>query len=315
MRSSISLGATLYMPATRMDLWQVVSGEKFPELRSLVICLEDAVAEQDVEDGKIQLKKLLFKLKHEARCNKHPMVFIRPRHLEMAKELAQWTDIEYVDGMVLPKFGIEQLITWQQILPPSLDVMPTLETAPVFDMSAMRELRQALQTDFRRVLMIRIGGNDLLNCLSIRRPFNATLYQTPLSQLIANLAGQFLPFDFSLSAPVFEHFSQIERLQEEIELDIQHGLTGKTVIHPSQITYVHQAYQVSEHELSQAQDILAIDAKAVFSNEGSMLEPATHRRWAEKILQRATHFGVKTLLPSHELIHSPSIIFDPQITN
>ena len=35
MLSALSLGATLYMPATRPDLWQVVNGEKYPELRSL----------------------------------------------------------------------------------------------------------------------------------------------------------------------------------------------------------------------------------------------------------------------------------------
>jgi hypothetical protein len=29
MLSALSLGATLYMPATRPDLWQVVNGEKY----------------------------------------------------------------------------------------------------------------------------------------------------------------------------------------------------------------------------------------------------------------------------------------------
>jgi hypothetical protein len=35
--------------------------------------------------------------------------------------------------------------------------MPTLEDAEAFDMGAMRELRQALQQDFRQVLVLRIG--------------------------------------------------------------------------------------------------------------------------------------------------------------
>jgi citrate lyase beta subunit len=41
--SPYALGASLYMPATRPDLLAVVRGEKLPHLRSLVICLEDAV--------------------------------------------------------------------------------------------------------------------------------------------------------------------------------------------------------------------------------------------------------------------------------
>ena len=42
------LGATLYMPATRSDLVEVVLDGKIPGLRSLVVCLEDAVSEHDV---------------------------------------------------------------------------------------------------------------------------------------------------------------------------------------------------------------------------------------------------------------------------
>ena len=62
MLSALSLGATLYMPATRPDLWQVVNGEKYPELRSLVICLEDAVSEHEVEAAKVNLKHLLQRI-------------------------------------------------------------------------------------------------------------------------------------------------------------------------------------------------------------------------------------------------------------
>ncbi|MEZ7186179.1 HpcH/HpaI aldolase/citrate lyase family protein, partial [Pseudomonas aeruginosa] len=49
--SPFALGATLYMPATRDDILDVVFGMKIPELRSLVVCLEDAVAAIDVESA------------------------------------------------------------------------------------------------------------------------------------------------------------------------------------------------------------------------------------------------------------------------
>lgn len=293
MQTALSLGATLYMPATRSDLWPVVKGEKYPELRSLVVCLEDAVSEHELEFAKYNLRTLLLRLKNEPRGVDAPMLFVRPRHLEMAKELAQWSDIVLLDGMVLPKFSLKNLVSWQQLLPPSLQVMPTLESAETFDPWAMRELRQALQQDFRTVLVLRIGGNDLLNCLALRRPEKNTIYQTPIGQLIGTLCGQFLPHGFALSAPVCEHYSQFKVLQEELSLDLQHGLSGKTIIHPSQISIVHQAYQVDEFELTQAQKILAQDARAVFSFQGTMLEPATHRSWAERILQRASIYGLR----------------------
>lgn len=292
MLSALSLGATLYIPATRPDLWPIVTGEKYPELRSLVICLEDAISEQDVELAKQNLKQLLQKLQQQQRHEQHPKIFIRPRHISMAAELAEWQEITILDGMVLPKFGLANFKQWLDVLPATLHYMPTLETVDSFDMEQMKELRQALP-EFHKVLMLRIGGNDLLNCLALRRPSDVTLYQTPIGTLIANLAGQFLPYGFALSAPVCEHFSQVKLLQDELYLDLQYGLSGKTVIHPAQISIVHQAYQVNEIELKQAQDILQDGCKAVFACHGSMLEPATHRRWAERILERAKVFGLK----------------------
>ena len=60
--SPYALGATLYMPATRTDLLSVVLGEKIPSLRSLVICLEDAVSESDVGYALDNLQRLLITL-------------------------------------------------------------------------------------------------------------------------------------------------------------------------------------------------------------------------------------------------------------
>jgi citrate lyase beta subunit len=302
MQSALSLGATLYMPATRRDLWSVVKGEKYPELRSLVICLEDAVAESEIEDAKHNLKILLNVLKHEADGQQRPLLFIRPRHLHMATELLQWADMALVDGWVLPKFGLETLYAWQKILPTGVLLMPTLETADTFDVLAMRELRQALQQDFPPVLVLRIGGNDLLNCLAVRRPYDLTIYHTPIGQLIANLCGQFIPHGFALSAPVCEHYQQSKLLQEELYLDLHYGLEGKTIIHPQQISVVHQAYQVHELELKQAQQLLSSAADAVFSSQGSMLEPATHRRWAQRIVARASLFGLKYNPPTRDIV-------------
>jgi len=269
-----------------------VKGEKYPELRSLVICLEDAITEQEIEFAKQNLKQLLEQIQQQQRLEQHPKVFIRPRDIAMAAELAEWQEIIVLDGMVLPKFGLGSFRQWYEVLPSELHYMPTLETADSFDMGQMKELRTALP-EFHKVLVLRVGGNDLLNCLALRRPSDMTLYQTPIGTLIANLAGQFLPYGFALSAPVCEHFSQVKLLQDELYLDLQHGLSGKTVIHPAQISIVHQAYQVNEIELKQAQGILQDGSKAVFACHGSMLEPATHRRWAERILERARVFGLK----------------------
>ena len=102
--SPYALGATLYMPATRPDLLAVVRGEKIPQLRSLVICLEDAVAEKDIEFALDNLQRLLLDLSRVGKYKDAPLVFVRPRHLNMAKQLVEWPLMTLINGLVLPKF-------------------------------------------------------------------------------------------------------------------------------------------------------------------------------------------------------------------
>ena len=78
---------------------------------------------------------------------------------------------------------------------------------------------------------------------------------------------------------------------KELMHDVNLGLVGKTVIHPSQIALVQQAYCVPLSTLDEAQAILHSEAKAVFKYNDTMLEPATHRAWATEIVNRAEVFG------------------------
>ena len=148
-----------------------------------------------------------------------------------------------------------------------------------------------LQDEWRsRILCLRIGGNDLLNCLHLRRPADATLYQTPIGSLIARLVGLFRPHGFHLSAPVFEWLDKPELLAQEVREDLRHGLTGKTAIHPAQTALIEAHYRVPAADIALARQILE-SKQAVFAANGAMQEPATHRNWARNILAAAEVFG------------------------
>lgn len=298
--SPYALGATIYCPATHADLYALASGQKFANCRSIVICLEDAVAERDIEAGLKNLSKLLNIFAQFGVPENAPYLFIRPRHLDMAQLLTEWKNINLISGFVLPKFNLDNLLDWKHILLPNLQIMPTLETAEFFDSGYVGEFRQAMQQEIPSVLALRIGGNDLLNCLNMRRPRHLTIYETPVVTLIHQLIGQLVPFGFRLTAPVFEYFANLTLLRQETERDVLLGLVGKTAIHPSQIDVIHEAFQVSQHDYLDAQQILQLDAKAVFSNNGSMLEPATHKQWAMQVLERAKYYGVTA--PEHSYI-------------
>lgn len=291
MLSAINLGASLYAPAHRADLAEIAGGYKFPQLRSIIFCTEDAVHEQNLPLALANLAALLPALEPG------PLLrFIRPRNPSVLQQLLQMDGIEQIHGFVLPKFGLHGLTDWLRVWDNRHRhwLMPILETTEAFDRRKMELLRDRLEECGWRdqVLCLRIGGNDLLNLLGIRRGRGATVYDTPLRNVIADLACIFLPAGHHLSAPVFEYLDAPETLAREVELDLLHGLTGKTAIHPTQISVIENGYRVSHDDYAMATAVLAPDAAAVFKLHDTFCEPATHRRWAAGVLERARVFGV-----------------------
>lgn len=294
--SPYALGATLYMPATRPDILDVVMGEKIHGLRSLVVCLEDAVADTDVQQALSNLKNLLLGVDARGgRPSGGPMVFVRPRDAAMAAVLNEWSLMRHVDGFVVPKLRLSNIHQWQQaVTRDELMLMPTLETPEVYDPSAMVELRGAmLELLPERIIALRIGGNDLMGCLGLRRNPAMTLYSTPMSYVIPMLCGIMGSAGFALTAPVFEQLNTPQLLEHELALDLAHGLVGKTAIHPSQIAIIHKALQVSLEDLNSARHIVSEAAPAVFKFNDAMCEPATHYTWAQKTIERAHWQGVR----------------------
>nr|WP_232452674.1 HpcH/HpaI aldolase/citrate lyase family protein [Burkholderia ubonensis] len=224
-----------------------------------------------------------------------PLVFVRPRDVGMAAVLNDWPLMKHVDGFVVPKLTLKRLGAWEKAVSnPDLLLMPTLETADVYNPGAMVELGQALKASLsERIIALRIGGNDLMGCLGLRRNPARTLYDTPMSYVIPMLAGVMGAQGFSLTAPVFEQLATPALLQAELELDICHGLVGKTAIHPRQISLIQDTLRVSLEDLNAARLIVDQGAQAVFRHNDAMCEPATHHKWAANILERAKWLGVK----------------------
>lgn len=306
------LGASLYMPATRQDIWQVIKRDKLPTINSIIICLEDAVSHQDVELALERLQSLLNTWASHintinspnipatiddsnAKNPTRPLVFVRPRSAAMLEQLAHFQHIELLDGFVMPKVDMYSLSQWRmacQNLNPDQLLMPTLETAPLFNPNHNQELAIAFKEAFSQpIFALRIGGNDLFAALRLRRPKDSIVYDTPVGTLAYELLGCFVPHGFYLSAPVFEYLDQPMLFMQELTRDVSLGLVGKTVIHPSQIALVQQAYCVPTSMLDEAQAILHSEAKAVFKYNNTMLEPATHRAWATEVVNRAEVFG------------------------
>ena len=289
------LGASLYMPGNRRDIMEIANGEKYSMLRSMIFCTEDAISKSEVDSCVRHIGLCLQGFRESSTRFR----FIRARNPEILARLLELPDIEKVDGFVLPKFTEEVFHAYfDQLQGTTFKVMPTLETKEVFDVNAMTALRQGLLQDdiAERVLMLRIGGNDLMNLLGIRRPRSFTIYETPLGNVISQLVTIFKPYGFSLSAPVFEYLDDSITLQKEMKLDLAYGLLGKTAIHPAQVPAIEAVYAVDIEDYEMALSLSDTEAPAVFRMHDAMCEVATHQNWATDIINRQRCYGIKDAL-------------------
>ncbi|MFP4076860.1 MAG: HpcH/HpaI aldolase/citrate lyase family protein [Halochromatium sp.] len=288
MLEAYRLGGSLYVPVTHQDCLQIANGRKWPELRSVIFCTEDAVAAEALGPALDNLRHCLKAMRPRTQTL---LRFVRVRNPEILAWLLEQPGVDKLDGFVLPKLDMRNIDAYMDPLSRHRahhHCMPTLETRDVFEPARMTELRDyMLERGYQeRILALRIGGNDLLALLGIRRPRDRSLYRTPLGLTIAHLVTIFKPHGFQLTAPVFEHIDCPEILEQELGEDLAHGLCGKTAIHPDQLPLIDSHFRVSPTDLEAAQRILD-DDRAVFKFDGSMCELATHSAWAEHIVGRA----------------------------
>jgi citrate lyase beta subunit len=284
------MGASLYVPANHKSLMEVADGKRMTNVRSLIFCTEDAVSDKDLSWALFNLSVVLANMRTDLPAER----FVRVRNPEVMARVLAMPGAEKLTGFVIPKATRHNLDAYfRQIRDTDHMLMPTLETAEVFSDWEMRQFRKALEAPGvrSRILALRIGGNDLLALLGLRRPRNMTLYRTPLGPVIARLVTTFRPYGFVLTAPVFEHLDLPELLDQEVAEDLAHGMVGKTAIHPSQIALIEQHYRVKPNDLAAARAILDVDSPAVFQMHNSMCEVATHRAWAERLIEQSEVFG------------------------
>ncbi|WP_264695060.1 HpcH/HpaI aldolase/citrate lyase family protein [Candidatus Nitrosacidococcus sp. I8] len=285
----MALGATLYIPATRTDMDQILNQKKQLRIRSIIICTEDAISEEDLVPALANIQSVLTQIRPS------PILkFIRPRNLKVFTQLIRMPGIENINGFVLPKVDESNLLSYGEIAAQRLTsfLMPTIETDLAFNRNRLDVFRERLAELANPILCLRIGGNDLLGLLKLKRPKNHTIYDTPLRNVINDIILTFRPAGYELAAPVFEYFNNHKILQQEIVLDMIHGLFTKAAVHPSQVAVIESSYRVCKQDLDLAKIALQEKTTAIFKLNEQMVEPSTHRFWAEDLLQRAKHYGV-----------------------
>lgn len=289
------LGASIYVPATHTDLTAIAHEHK-KLARSVIFCTEDSVNECDVPQSLKNIEKALVSLNNRGKVLK----FIRVRNEDILESVLQMQNIDKIDGFVFPKITAANYLSYHDkfekngIKDNNFHIMPTLETKETFNNHEMEKLLHILMREDIKdnILSLRIGGNDLLNILGIRRSHHKTIYETPLVVTISNLVTIFKTNGFNLTAPVCEIIQDLEVLSKETPMDLDYGLFGKTAIHPDQIKMIESFYMVNEQDVEMSYAMLEDNAPAVFKMHGRMCEKATHSNWAREIIYRSNIYGI-----------------------
>ncbi|MEK3853505.1 HpcH/HpaI aldolase/citrate lyase family protein [Cytobacillus sp. FSL H8-0458] len=229
---SYALGATLYMPATRPNIHQDLLSKKHAGLSSMVICLEDAIGDDEVEMAEDLLCSELENLSSDlvkGLCEEEdlPLIFVRIRSYEQLMRLKSRipNGMHLLTGFVLPKFspaeGCKILTEIKELNSHGycLYAMPILETKEIIQKETRLEeligIKKVLDQYFELILNVRIGATDFSGLYGIRRNSDTTVYDIAvIRDCISDIINIFLRADqpYVISGPVWEYFSSKERL-------------------------------------------------------------------------------------------------------
>lgn len=315
-----AIGANMYMPATQESVFNKLIQNRYHDIGAITLCMEDSIDESMVLDAENCVYGLLEQLYEHSRLtgqSDFPLIFIRVRTVSQfvifAEKLTK-DHVKMLTGFTFPKFNSINGESYFTVLKSLNDKysenlygMPIIEDrAVIYKESRFDELlriQQILLKYDNMVLNIRVGGTDFSSLYGLRRDVNTTIYDL---KVVADCLKDILNFftrhecQYVVSGPVWEYYSwgeeskEVKSLKKELQLDIQNGFHGKTVIHPSQIDVVNRAYIVKYEDYLDAVKILESRDTGVFAGccGNRMNEVNPHRNWAKKIMAQAAIFGV-----------------------
>jgi citrate lyase beta subunit len=292
--SQSTLHPTLYTPAIMAadkQIKLVNHDDGMNGIWRIVLCTEDSIREEDIPEALDTMRTVLA----AKRRNSGVAVYVRVRNPEVMAQVLTLPNADKLEGFVIPKADPASFPLYaDQVAGRDFRLMPILESHLMFNDGFRASLRAVLGLYRDQIECLRIGANDLMGHLGIRRDDELfTIYDTPVGNLIYQVINEFRGVDgYTITAPVFECFDQKydPLLLREVRQHMMNGLYGQTVIHTRHLRPIRDAYRVSDDDLKSAQGIVGTST-AVLGLNGKMDERATHFKWAELIIERHRMFG------------------------
>ncbi len=223
---AVGLGATLYSPAIRPTIAADVVRRCAQGVTSVVLCLEDSIADAEVDDAQVNVIAQLRQLADSG--SDLPLVFVRVRTPCQIPLIVRGVGdaVRVLTGFVVPKFSDSNGLTYLDAVAAAsepagrqLFMMPVLESKDIvygeIRIATLLAVRDLLDKYRHQVLAVRIGATDMSAAYGLRRSRDHTVYDVGLiAQVITDVVNVFGREDggYLLTGPVWEYFSGSERL-------------------------------------------------------------------------------------------------------
>jgi citrate lyase subunit beta/citryl-CoA lyase len=263
--------------------------EKARSLLGDIVCfdLEDSVPLNEKNSARNLIKKALtkrseYKTEVYVRTNS-PVSGLIPDDLHQIVQKG-------IDGIVIPKVNnvkefkkIEKLLVTlekKRKLKP-IELIPSIESAEGV-VNAYN-----IASSSKRISFIVFGVFDLLNDLGIEytKQADGAKYARAKIPLDAKAAGK-----YAIDA-IWQDLNDETGLKEDCIIGRNLGYTGKSVIHPSQISVVHKIFHPTKDEVEWAEKVCQIYIESVKKNKGATVVDG-------KMIDEVHFKRAKTLLDS-----------------
>ena len=282
--------ALLYVPG---DNWKMIV--KAPTLGVDSICLdmEDGVAPQKKAEARETIAKALQELD-----------FGRSERLARLNAVGSgWErdDIAAVlphrpDGVVVPKVESLEQIQWASDLIAGAEIRLNWPLNSIRLLVGVETAKGILNlkeiASHPRLDAIIFGGEDFAASIGATRTPEAVELLFARQSLVTACAA----FGLQAIDIVNVDFKDIEALRRESEFGARLGFDGKQVIHPAQVSPVHEAFTPNADAIAQARRIVEAfevsqkEGKGVFTVDGKMVDMPIVKN-AQKVLARAKAAG------------------------
>ena len=256
---------------------------------SIILDLEDAVSITEKDSARILVTEAIKFLDYS---KVELVVRINPLDTEFSS-----LDIDYIskvkpDALMIPKASIDSIIEidrkLKEIEKKQCFSIGDIKLIPIIETAIALEKVYEIIISSKRVKAVLLGAEDLTSDFGIKRTKTGEeiFYSRCRISAACRAAGV-----NAIDTP-FTDINDMEGLIKDTEKAKGLGFTGKAVINPRQIDYIHKVFQPDNKEIKHALRVLEAREEAygkglgVFSLDGKMVDAPVINR-AEKVIEHA----------------------------